>query len=467
MTQGKIPARSESDTLGPVEIPAGAYWGAQTQRALAHFAIGGIRFHPALVRAMARVKLAAAGVNAAVGLLDGEQAGRIQQAAREVVAGSMADQFPLSVFISGSGTQFNMNVNEVLANRAIEIGGGTIGSKAIHPNDHVNRSQSTNDAFPTAMHLAAVEALCDGLLPALRSLKGALEDKADQYAGVIKLGRTHLQDAVPMTLGQEISGWCAQLARSLDLIERSLEGLRELPIGGTAVGTGLNAPADFGARMVAVLGELTGQPFREAANRFEGLAAHDALAAASAALRTLAGALMKIANDVRWLASGPHAGLGEIEIPANEPGSSIMPGKINPTQCEALTQVAVQVYGNDAAIAFAASQGSLELNVYKPVIAHNFLESAYLLSDACRSFQAHCVEGLRPNLPRLEAHVAGSSALVTALAPHIGYDKCAEIAHHAHTRGVSLKEAALALGYVSAADFDRWVDPHRMARGEE
>jgi fumarate hydratase class II len=458
--------------MGAVPVPAGAYWGAQTQRALQHFAIGtglpgAMRFHPALVRAQARIKLAAARVNAGLGVLDAALAEPIAQAAGEVIAGRWAEQFPLAIFISGSGTQFNMNVNEVLANRATELMGGQIGSRAIHPNDHVNRSQSTNDTFPTAMHLAAVEVLTGALLPAVQALHDTLAGKAAQFATVVKIGRTHLQDAVPMTLGQEIGAWAAQLRRARAGVEAALPGLRELPIGGTAVGTGLNAPPQFGARMVAALGELTGQPFREAPDRFEGLAAHEALAAASAALRTLAGALMKIANDVRWLASGPRAGLGELELPENEPGSSIMPGKVNPTQSEALTQVAVQVYGHDAAVAFAASQGNLQLNVYKPVLIHNVLAAAELLADGCRSFRVHCAEGLRPNVERLAEHVRSSLALVTALAPHIGYDKAAEIAHHAHAHGTSLREAALALGHVTAADFDRWVDPQRMALGGE
>jgi len=461
----------ERDSMGPVEVPAGAYWGAQTQRALAHFAIGvgpanPLRFHPAVVRAQARIKLAAARVNTALGALEPDIARAIEQAAEEVIAGRWADQFPLGIFISGSGTQFNMNVNEVLANRATELAGGEIGSRAIHPNDHVNRSQSTNDTFPTAMHLAAVEVLTEGLLPAVRALEATLAGKAAEFATMVKIGRTHLQDAVPMTLGQEIGAWAAQLRRGASGVEAALAGLRELPIGGTAVGTGLNAPREFGPRTVAVLSALTGQAFREAPDRFEGLAAHEALAAASAALRTLAGALMKIANDVRWLASGPRSGLGELELPANEPGSSIMPGKVNPTQSEAMTQVAVQVYGHDATVAFAASQGNFQLNVYKPVLIHNVLAAADLLRDACRSFRQHCAEGLRPNTERLAEHVRASLALVTALAPHIGYDKAAEIAHHAHAHGTSLREAAQALGHVTPEDFDRWVDPRAMALGE-
>jgi fumarate hydratase class II len=458
--------------MGSVQVPAGAYWGAQTQRALAHFAIGqgpgpALRFHPALVRALARVKLAAARVNRELGALDASTADAIAQAAGEVIAGHWAEQFPLSVFISGSGTQFNMNVNEVLANRAAQLLGAEAGSRRVHPNDHVNRSQSTNDTFPTAMHLAALDVIADSLLPELRALHDALAALAARYATVVKIGRTHLQDAVPMTLGQEIGAWAAQVRRGTAGVEAALAALAELPIGGTAVGTGLNAPPEFAARMVAELSALTGRALREAPDKFEGLAAHEALAAASAALRTLAGALMKIANDVRWLGSGPRGGLGELELPANEPGSSVMPGKVNPTQSEALTQVAVQVYGHDAAVAFAASQGNFQLNVYKPVLIHNVLAAADLLRDGCRSFRIHCLDGLRPNTERLAAHVRASLALVTALAPHIGYDRAAEIAHHAHAEGTSLREAALALGAVSGEDFDRWVNPERMARGEE
>ncbi len=458
--------------MGAVEVPAGAYWGAQTQRALEHFAIGqgpgpALRFHPALVRAQARIKLGAARVNRVLGTLDEPTADAIAQAAGEVIDGRWADQFPLSVFISGSGTQFNMNVNEVVANRASELLGAEVGSRRVHPNDHVNRSQSTNDTFPTAMHLAALEVLADGLLPELHALHDALADKSAQYADVVKIGRTHLQDAVPMTLGQEIGAWAAQVRRGMAGLEGALGGLAELPIGGTAVGTGLNAPPEFAPRIVAELSELTGRALREAPDKFEGLAAHETLAAASAALRTLAGGLMKIANDVRWLGSGPRSGLGELELPANEPGSSIMPGKVNPTQSEALTQVAVQVYGHDAAVAFAASQGNFQLNVYKPVLIYNVLAAADLLRDGCRSFRVHCLAGLRPNTERLAEHVRASLALVTALAPHIGYDTAAEIAHRAHAEGISLREAALALGAVSGEDFDRWVDPNRMARGEE
>ncbi len=459
------PARTEADSLGTLEIPAGAYWGAQTERARQHFAIGEQGFDGALIRAQARIKLAAARINGRLGELTPAQAEHIAQAAREVLAGRWQAQFPLSIFISGSGTQFNMNMNEVLANRAIELAGGTIGSKTpVHPNDHVNRGQSSNDTFPTAMHLAATQVLTDQTVPALAELRDALGEKAAAWDDVVKLGRTHLQDAVPMTLGQECSGWAAQLDGGLGRLGAAMDGLLALPIGGTAVGTGLNAPPGFAAAMVAELRELTGNPWREAPNRFEGLAAHDALAFVSGALRTVAGSLLKIANDIRWLGSGPQGGLGELRLPANEPGSSIMPGKVNPTQAEALTMVAAQVYGHDAAVAFAASQGNLELNVYKPVIIHNVLQAARLLADGCRSFRTYCVEGLAPEPARLAALVSRSAALVTALVPAIGYDKAAEIAHHAHAHGMTLRDAALALGHVSAAEYDRLVVPAHMAK---
>jgi len=459
--------RTETDTMGAVEVPAEAYWGSQTQRALTHFAIGTLRFDPNLWRALATIKEAAARVNHGLGLLDAERADWIARAAAEVAAGRWDAHFPLSVFISGSGTQLNMNVNEVVANRANELAGAPLGSKRpVHPNDHVNASQSSNDVFPTAMHLSALTRLDGTLVPAVESLRQALAEQAAAHAEVVKIGRTHLQDAVPMTLGQEISGWAAQLAHGVERIAAATHHLRAVPIGGTAVGTGLNAPPGFAARMVAELSARSGESLREAPNRFEGLAAHDAVAFASAALRTLAGSLMKIANDVRWLASGPRCGLGELSLPENEPGSSIMPGKVNPTQAEAMTMVATHVYGNDAAIAFAASQGNLELNVFKPVMIHNLLESAQLLADACRSFERHCIAGLAPRRARLAELVERSTALVTALAPHIGYDRAAEIAHRAHAEGSSLREAALALGHVSAEDFDRWVDPRRMALPE-
>ena len=459
------PPRTEADSLGSLEIPAGAYWGAQTERARRHFAIGQARFDPALITAQARIKLAAARLNARLGELTAAQADAIVQAAGEVIAGRWPGQFPLGIFISGSGTQFNMNMNEVLANRAIELCGGTIGSKSpVHPNDHVNRGQSSNDTFPTAMHLAATHVLAGHTVPALSALRDALGDKAREWDGLVKLGRTHLQDAVPMTLGQECAGWAAQLDAGLGRLAAAMDGLLDLPIGGTAVGTGLNAPAGFAAAMVAELRELTGDAWREAPNRFEGLAAHDALAFTAGALRTVAGSLMKIANDIRWLGSGPQGGLGELSLPANEPGSSIMPGKVNPTQAEALTMVAAQVYGFDAAVAFAASQGNLELNVFKPVIIHNVLQAARLLADGCRSFTRYCVAGLAPEPARLAALVSRSGALVTALVPAIGYDKAAEIAHHAHAHGITLREAALALGHVSGEEFDRLVVPLRMAK---
>jgi fumarate hydratase, class II len=455
--------RIEKDTMGEIPVAADRYWGAQTQRSLENFEIGDIRFTRPLIRAFGVLKRAAAEVNRDLGLLPAEKAGWIAAAAQEVVDGKLDGHFPLVVFQTGSGTQTNMNVNEVIANRAIEMAGGVPGSKKpVHPNDDVNLSQSSNDTFPTAMNVAAVCELEERLLPEVRKLRESLDRKARAFADVVKLGRTHLQDAVPLTLGQEISGWVSQLDHSLSHVESAMPHLRELAIGGTAVGTGLNAPPEYAARMAARISEMTGRAFVSAPNKFEALAAHDAVAFASGALRTLAGALMKIANDVRWLASGPRAGLGEIRIPENEPGSSIMPGKVNPTQCEAMTMVVAQVYGNDAAVAFAASQGNFELHVMKPVMIHNLLESTRLLADACRSFRIHCAEGIEPDRARIDELLRKSLMLVTALNPHIGYDKAAEIARTAHRQGRTLKEAAVALGYVTPEDFDRWVDPSRM-----
>ena len=455
--------RIEKDTMGEIPVAADRYWGAQTQRSLENFEIGEIRFTRPLIRAFGILKRAAAEVNRDLGLLPSEKAGWIAAAAQEVVDGKLDGHFPLVVFQTGSGTQTNMNVNEVIANRAIEMAGGVPGSKKpVHPNDDVNLSQSSNDTFPTAMNVAAVCEIEESLLPELRRLRESLDATARAFADVVKLGRTHLQDAVPLTLGQEISGWVSQLDHSLAHVESAIPHLRELAIGGTAVGTGLNTHREYAARMAARISEMTGRAFVSAPNKFEALAAHDAIAFASGALRTVAGALMKIANDVRWLASGPRAGLGEIRIPANEPGSSIMPGKVNPTQCEAMTMVVAQVYGNDAAVAFAASQGNFELHVMKPVMIHNLLESTRLLADACRSFRIHCADGIEPDRARIDELLRMSLMLVTALNPHIGYDKAAEIAKTAHKQGRTLKEAAVALGYVTPEEFDRWVDPSRM-----
>ena len=449
--------------MGAIDVPADRYWGAQTQRSLEHFKIAGERFPREMIRAFGQLKRACAEVNAELGLLPKDAASAIVQAADEVIAGKLDDHFPLVVWQTGSGTQSNMNANEVIGNRAIELLGGQLGSKKpVHPNDHVNRSQSSNDTFPTAMHLAAVSEIEGRLLPAVQALRDVLDGKAKAYADVVKIGRTHLQDATPLTLGQEISGWVAMLDHCLALIRGGLPGLYELAIGGTAVGTGLNAPAGFGEKVAARLALLTGLPFTSAPNKFQALASHEALVSASGTLKTLATSLTKIANDVRWLSSGPRAGLGELRIPENEPGSSIMPGKVNPTQCEAMTMVCAQVIGNDVAVTIGGASGHLELNVFKPLIIHNVLRSILLLSDACDSFREHCAVGIEPDRKRIARHVHESLMLVTALAPHIGYDKAAEIAKHAHHKGMTLREAALALGYVSAADFDRIVRPEAM-----
>ncbi|PYN15388.1 MAG: class II fumarate hydratase [Candidatus Rokuibacteriota bacterium] len=449
--------------MGPIDVRADRYWGAQTERSLHHFAIGGDRIPLPVIRALGLVKKASAQVNQDLGLLDARRAELIVAAADEVVAGKLDEHFPLSVWQTGSGTQTNMNVNEVIANRAIELAGGKLGSKApIHPNDHINMSQSSNDAFPTAMHVAAALEITERLVPSLRALRDTLAAKAREFADIVKIGRTHLQDAVPLTLGQEFSGYAAQLDAGIARIEATLPGLLALAIGGTAVGTGLNAPAGFGDAVARRLAALTGLPFTSAANKFAALAAHDDLVMASGALRTLAGALMKIANDLRWLASGPRSGLGELTLPENEPGSSIMPGKVNPTQCEALTMVAVEVIGNDTAVAIAGSQGNFELNVFKPLIIFNVLRSVHLLADACARFREFCVEGVEANRARIAELVDRSLMLVTALAPHIGYDRAAAIAKRAHAEGLTLREAALASGYVTAEQYDRWVRPADM-----
>ena len=463
MTDPPFATRTERDSMGPIDVRADRYWGAQTERSLHHFAIGGDRIPLPVIRALGLVKKASAQVNQDLGLLDARRAELIVAAADEVVAGKLDEHFPLSVWQTGSGTQTNMNVNEVIANRAIELAGGKLGSKApIHPNDHVNMSQSSNDAFPTAMHVAAALEITERLVPSLRALRDTLAAKAREFADIVKIGRTHLQDAVPLTLGQEFSGYAAQLDAGIARIEATLPGLLALAIGGTAVGTGLNAPAGFGDAVARRLAALTGLPFTSAANKFAALAAHDDLVMASGALRTLAGALMKIANDLRWLASGPRSGLGELTLPENEPGSSIMPGKVNPTQCEALTMVAVEVIGNDTAVAIAGSQGNFELNVFKPLIIFNVLRSVHLLADACARFREFCVEGVEANRARIAELVDRSLMLVTALAPHIGYDRAAAIAKRAHAEGLTLREAALASGYVTAEQYDGWVRPADM-----
>ena len=454
--------RQESDSLGPVAVPADRYWGAQTQRSLRFFAFGG-PMPLAIVHAFGSLKAACAEVNAAMGRLDPALAAAIVAAAEEVAAGGLDGEFPLRIWQTGSGTQTNMNANEVIANRAIEALGGTPGSKTpVHPNDHVNLSQSSNDTFPTAMHLAVAIELEHRLIPALEELIAALAAKAERWAGLIKIGRTHLQDAVPLTLGQEVSGWVAQLELALTGLRATLPAVHQLAIGGTAVGTGLNAPAGFGEAVAERLAERLGLPFTSAPNKFQALAGHEALAAAHGALTVLAASLMKIANDVRWLASGPRCGLGELVLPENEPGSSIMPGKINPTQCESLTMVAVQVMGHNTAVQMAASQGQFQLNVFKPLIAHNVLESIALLGGACASFREHCVAGMEADGARLADLVERSLMLVTALTPAIGYDRACAIARHAHREGLSLREAALALGGIDADTLDRCLRPEQM-----
>ncbi|MGQ3167514.1 MAG: class II fumarate hydratase [Hydrogenophaga sp.] len=455
--------RVETDTFGPIEVPAHRLWGAQTQRSLQNFDISGERQPREIVRALAQVKRASAVVNHALGLQGAEKTQAIVQAADEVIAGAHDEEFPLVVWQTGSGTQTNMNVNEVLANRASELLGGERGaSRLVHPNDDVNRSQSSNDVFPTAMHVAAVEAITHRLLPALALLRGTLAQKAGDFDGIVKIGRTHLQDATPLTLGQEFSGWVAQLAHGETHVRAALPHLCELALGGTAVGTGLNAPEGYAVRVAAELAPHTAQPNVTAPNKFEAMASVDALVHAHGALKTLAASLMKIANDVRWLASGPRSGIGELSIPENEPGSSIMPGKVNPTQSEAVTMLAAQVFGNDVAINFGGASGNFELNVFRPMVAHNFLQSVRLLADGMRSFNDHCAVGIEPNRERIAELVDRSLMLVTALNTHIGYDKAAQIAKKAHKDGSSLREAALALGHVTAEQFDAWVRPGQM-----
>src|SRR5499425_1431116 len=455
--------RTESDSMGKMEVPVDRYYGAQTARSLIHFAIGKDTMPPELIRAFGILKKACALVNQDLGKLSAEKAKLIVQAADEVISGKLNDQFPLRIWQTGSGTQTNMNVNEVISNRAIEIAGGEMGSKKpIHPNDDVNMSQSSNDTFPTAMHIAAATETARKLLPAVKKLRDVLHAKATEFKGIVKIGRTHLQDATPLTVDQEFSGWVNLLDRDGGRIAVALDGLYDLAIGGTAVGTGLNAHPEFAVRAAKKITELTGLPFRSHPNKFASLSAHDEIVFASGALKTLAASLMKIANDVRWLASGPRCGLGELTLPENEPGSSIMPGKVNPTQSEALTMVCCRVFGNHATLTAAASQGHLELNVFKPVIAHALMQSVELLADACNSFVDHCVAGIEVNRAQIDSYVQNSLMLVTALAPKIGYDNAAKVAKAAHHSGISLREAAINLGYVTAEEFDAIVKPEDM-----
>lgn len=455
--------RVETDSMGAIGVPADRLWGAQTERSLHHFSIGRDRMPIEVIRAMALLKKACANVNRELGKLPAEKADLIVRAADEILSGKLDEEFPLFVWQTGSGTQTNMNVNEVIANRAIQMAGGEVGSKTpVHPNDHVNMSQSSNDTFPTAMHIAAVTALEGRLLPSLRALLRAIEEKSRELSDIVKIGRTHLMDAVPLTLGQEFSGYISQLAQGQTNIETSIPGLLRLAIGGTAVGTGLNAHPEFAERTAREVARLTGYPFVSAPNKFMALAGHEELLQASSALRTLAASLMKIANDLRWMGSGPRCGLGELSLPENEPGSSIMPGKVNPTQCEAMTMIAIQVMGNDAAVGFAGSQGNFELNVFKPLIIFNFLHSVEILSDGMTSFRKFLVEGIRPNIQRIKIHLENSLMLVTALSPHIGYDRAAKVAHEAFVRETTLKEAAIRLGFVTGEQFDAWVRPEKM-----
>lgn len=457
--------RTESDSMGEIEVDSSKYWGAQTQRSIKNFPIGRDRFvwgRP-IIRALGVLKKAAARANSELGELPSNIGAMIAMAADEVIAGQLDEHFPLVVWQTGSGTQSNMNANEVISNRAIEMAGGVMGSKTpVHPNDHVNRGQSSNDTFPTAMHIAAVEQISQVLIPGVTKLRETLARKSSEFEDIVKVGRTHLQDATPITLGQEVGGWVAQIDYCLSEVKHAMQGLFELAIGGTAVGTGLNSHPGFGELVAKYIAAETGFPFVAAKNKFAALSAHDAMVQTSASIRTLAGALMKIANDVRWLASGPRNGIGEITIPENEPGSSIMPGKVNPTQCEALTMVCVQVFGNDTSVAIAGSQGNFQLNVYKPVMVHNVLESAQLLAEACVSFNDQCAVGIEPNLARIHENLDKNLMQVTALNRHIGYDNAAKIAKKAHKDGTTLKEAAMALGLITGEDFDRWVVPMDM-----
>ena len=455
--------RIETDTFGPIEVPADHYWGAQTQRSLQNFKIGWEKQPAPIVRALGIIKRAAAETNMALGKLEPKIGDAIVAAATEVMEGRLNDQFPLAVWQTGSGTQSNMNANEVVSNRAIEMLCGVLGSKTpVHPNDHVNMSQSSNDTYPTAMHVAAAEETSHRLLPALRTLHAALAAKAEAWKGVIKIGRTHTQDATPLTLGQEFGGYAQQVANGIGRIEQTLPRLMELAQGGTAVGTGLNAPVGFAEKVAAKIADITGLPFTSAPNKFEALAAHDAMVFSHGAINTVAASLFKIANDIRFLGSGPRSGLGELALPENEPGSSIMPGKVNPTQCEALTMVCVQVFGNQSSLTFAGASGHFELNVFNPVMAYNFLQSVRLLADAAESFTEHCVVGIEPRLDNIAAGLSRSLMLVTALAPHIGYDASAKIAKTAHKNGTTLREEAVGGGYVTEAQFDAWVRPEKM-----
>ena len=457
--------RTESDSMGKIEVDANVYWGAQTQRSLLHFAIGSDTMPPELIKAFGILKKACALVNQELGKLPADKAKLIVQAADEVISGKLNGQFPLRIWQTGSGTQTNMNVNEVISNRAIEIAGGEMGSKKpIHPNDDVNMSQSSNDTFPAAMHIAAAERVKNALIPAIKTVHDAIHAKAKEFDDIVKIGRTHLQDAVPMTVGQEFSGWASLLERDIKRLNEVLDGLYDLAIGGTAVGTGLNAHPEFAVRVAKKIAELTGLPFRSHPNKFAALSAHDELVFAQGALETLAASLMKISNDIRWLASGPRSGLGELTIPENEPGSSIMPGKVNPTQAEAMTMVCVQVHGATAAVGFAGSQGNFELNVYKPVIIYNFLHSVTLLTDACHGYVEYMIKGIEVNHAKVKHHVEHSLMLVTALTPKVGYDKAAKIAHTAHVDHSSLRAAALKLGYLTGEEFDEWVKPEKMAK---
>jgi fumarate hydratase class II len=455
--------RTETDSMGAIAVESDRYWGAQTQRSLRYFDIGDDTMSPELIRAFGILKKAAARVNCDLGKLPPDKAQLIVQGADEVISGKLNDHFPLRIWQTGSGTQTNMNANEVIANRAIEIAGGEMGSKTpIHPNDHVNMSQSSNDTFPTAMHIAAAEQIHQRLLPMVTQLRNALESKQKEFQDIVKIGRTHLMDAVPLTLGQEFSGYVAQLDKNKNCIQRVLPDLYELAIGGTAVGTGLNAPPEFSDRVAAQIADFTGLPFVSAENKFAALAAHDAIVMTSGTLKTLACSLMKIANDLRWLGSGPRCGLGELKLPANEPGSSIMPGKVNPTQCEAMTMVCVQVLGNDAAIGIAGTQGNFELNVFKPMMIFNLLNSIRLLSDACGAFTDYLVVGLEANRPQIEQFLNNSLMLVTALNPHIGYDNAAKVAKKAYTEGKTLRQACIESGMLTGEQFDEWVRPESM-----
>jgi fumarate hydratase class II len=455
--------RIEADTMGELEVPANMYYGCQTARSVINFDIGDDLMPRGVIRAFGILKQAAAKVNSDLGQLDRKVAKLIISAAEEVIKGELDGHFPLRVWQTGSGTQSNMNTNEVIANRAIEMAGGVLGSKSpVHPNDHVNRAQSSNDTFPTAMHISSAEAITNDLIPSLTNLRNALAAKSEEWSGIVKIGRTHLMDAVPLTLGQEASGWVAQLDADLRRIEFALEDLHELALGGTAVGTGLNTHPEFAKRVAAAIALKTNMPFVTAPNKFSQLAAHDAIVAASGALNTLAASLMKIANDVRWLGSGPRCGLGELALPANEPGSSIMPGKVNPTQSEALTMVCCQVMGNHTAITIGGSQGNFELNVFKPMMIHNLLHSVQILSDSMKAFREKCIEGIEPNENVIKNHLENSLMLVTALNNHIGYDKAAKIAKKAHEEGTTLRESALELGYLSNEEFDQWVKPEEM-----